>query len=128
MNSNEIYTSRLVITTPEGKTCAILQAGSDEVVSLDLLGPGGTGLSLCIDSDGLPKIGFAGPNGRTGLSIGISSHLGAGLSLHDAEGRPVGFIHVGASGVPKISFYQTISEQEARLFWETPSDSIDGAY
>jgi hypothetical protein len=89
------------------------------MVSLDLFGSN-SALSICIDSDGNPKINFRNKKGREAIAIGISDEIGNGITVHDSEGRPVCFILVPKDGIPRIKFFQVTSPTKGKKIWEAP--------
>lgn len=115
----ELTANRIVLKSPGGQIRAWFDASSEETVSLNLFGAKSS-LSVCIDSDGNPKLNLLNKNNRVGVSIGLSDDLGHGITLSDKEGRPVCFITVPNDGVPRIELYKTTSSKRGKKFWGTP--------
>jgi len=116
----EIRANRFVLEDPTGRTRALLQAMPDGTAFIDLFGADSASLSLCIDSDGNPKIGFKNKKGRHVISIGVSDNEGQGIQLSDSEGRPVCFIFTAQDGIPRIKLFQIISPKKGKVLWSTP--------
>jgi len=115
----EVVANRIILRSPEGQTRAWFEA-SEEVVLLKLFGREAS-LSMCIDSDGNPKINLQNKRNRVVIGIGVSDQLGHGITLNDSEGKPVCFITVPNDGIPRIELVQAISATKGKRFWKTPT-------
>jgi hypothetical protein len=115
----EVIASRIILRSPKGETRAWFDASSEGMVFLNLFGPKAS-LSLCIDSDGNPKINLKNKRNRVAVGIGVSD-IGSGITLHDAEGRPVCFITVPKNGIPRIELFQVVSKTKGDRIWSTPA-------
>ena len=122
----EVIANRLILRSPKGKTRAWFDASSEGVVSLNLYGPKAS-LSLCIDSDGNPKINLQSKGNRVGIAIGISDGIGPGITLHDAGGRPVCFITVPEDGIPRIELFQAVSGTTGHRLWSSLTPKAEAA-
>jgi hypothetical protein len=116
----ELIANRIILRSPKGKTCAWFDASSEGAVSLSLYGPKAS-LTLCIDSDGNPKINLQNKRNRVAVAIGVSDDIGPGITLHDPEGRPVCFITVPKDGIPRIELFRVVSTTKGDRIWSTPA-------
>jgi hypothetical protein len=115
----EVVANRIILSSPKGQIRAWFDATEEEVV-LKLFGSKAS-LSMCIDSDGNPKISLQNKRNRAAIGIGVSDQFGHGITLNDSEGKPLCFITVPNNGIPKIELFQAVASTRGRRFWKTPA-------
>jgi hypothetical protein len=119
-----IRASEIYLEDSQGnvRACLMIDPKSQAVI-FSMLGHSGSSLSFGIDLDGNPKIDFCRKGSRQGLSLGIWDH-GAGLTVHDARGRPVVLIKVPPDEMAYIELIEYRGSR-GRPFWTTSNPPED---